>query len=363
MVKYLNNNFSFNSGKILSIEDNLITHDIPINEHFSGSPLILKSDNTNFIIGLYYGDDIYNIANKFNYILENIKNKIKINNEENLDIKNEIDCEYYEENDDREINLIHDYDNPFNFYDKDTREPHFQASQINQNFFMKNIELFINGKKMDFMFSYERKGLEKLIRVKFKFKKLLHNMSFMFDGCRSLISIDLSKVNSSKVNNMCYMLKDCTNLSRINFTSFNTSKVVNMKGKFYHCDSLNSLDLSSFKTNKVTDMSEMFYYCKNLEKVNLTSFRVKNVINMSSMFNGCSSLITLDLSSFNTCSTLNMSFMFRFCMKLSYLDLSLFDTDGANINQMFFYCKALKKENIKIKNKEDKINRLRKIGF
>ena len=363
MVKYLNNNFSFNSGKILSIEDNLITHDIPINEHFSGSPLILKSDNTNFIIGLYYGDDIYNIANKFNYILENIKNKIKINNEENLDIKNEIDCEYYEENDDRNIKLIHDYDIPFNFYDKDTREPHFQASLINQNFFMKNIELFINGKKMDFMFSYERKGLEKLIRVKFKFKKLLHNMSFMFDECSSLISIDLSKVNSSKVNNMCYMFKDCTNLSRINFTSFNTSKVVNMKGMFYHCYSLNSLDLSSFKTNKVTDMSEMFYYCKNLEKVNLTSFRVKNVINMSSMFNGCSSLITLDLSSFNTCSTLNMSFMFRCCMKLTYLDLSLFDTDGANINQMFFYCKALKKENIKIKNKEDKINRLRKIGF
>ena len=84
---------------------------------------------------------------------------------------------------------------------------------------------------------------------------------------------------------------------------------------------------------------------------------------MSSMFQFCSSLRELNLSSFNTCSALNMSHMFYGCAKLTSLDLSLFDSEGSNINQMFVFCNSLKKENIIIKNKDDKINRIRKIGL
>ena len=365
MLQYSNdNNVTYSYGKILSLEDNLIKHNIPINENFSGSPLIIKSENTNFIIGLYYGDEFFNFATKFNYVLENIKNKIKIYNEDKSDNKNEINCIYYADENQKTIRLIHDYDYIFNSENySDTKEPHLQARQINQNFFMRNIELTLNGKKMDFMFRYETKNFEKLIHVNFKFKKLLHNMSFMFSGCSDLISIDLSQVNTSKVNNMSYMFKECEKLVSIDFTSFNTSKVINMKGMFYNCKSLISLDLTPFKTSKVTDMSELFWGCENLEKVNLTSFRVKNVINMSSMFRYCSSLTVLDLSSFNTCSVINMSYMFYFCSKLTILDLSLFDTDGTNTYKMFYFCNSLKKDNIKIINKEDKINRIRKFGI
>ena len=366
MLQYLNNNLSYNYGKILSIEDNLIKHNIPINNNYSGSPLILKSEDTYFIIGLYYGNDIFNFATKFNFILESIRNKVKIVNDDKENIENEIDCVYYEEEDKKTIRLIHDYDYIFNWEDnsKELREPHLQARLINQKFFMHNIELIINGKKMNFDFRYERKNSDpKLIKVKFIFKKLLHNMSFMFSGCSSLISIDLSKVNTSKVNNMSYMFRECDKLLTANFNSFNTSKVVNMKAMFYRCKSLESLDLSSFKTNKVTDMSEMFYGCGALESLNLTSFKVKNVINMSCMFQYCSSLKTLDLSSFNTCCVLNMSYMFCFCNRLTSLDLSYFDTEGANTYKMFFFCNALKKENIRINNKEDKINRIKKFGI
>ena len=367
MLQYLdNNNLKSANGKILSLEDNIIKHNIPINSHYSGSPLIIKSDNINFIIGLYYGEDIFNLANKFNFILENLKSKINSLNNDKIDIKNEIVCLYYAENTGEIINLIHDYNNLFNSEDCSvTKEPHLQARLANQNFFSKkNIELIINDKKVDFDFRYERKDTDpKFIRAKFTFKKLLHNMSFMFSGCYSLISIDLSSVNSSKVNNMSYMFRECKNLMTGNFTSFDTSKVIYMKAMFYGCNSLKSLDLSSFKTNKVVDMSEMFSYCNSLNSLNLTSFKVKNVINMSYMFNGCSNLISLDLSSFNTCSVLNMSYMFRFCGKLTSLNLSLFDTEGANIYKIFEFCRSLKKENIKIKNKNDKISRMRKIGF
>ena len=175
-------------------------------------------------------------------------------NIDKINIKNEIICLYYAENNGEIIRLIHDYNDLFNSEDySDTKEPHLQARVANQNFFSKkNIELFINDKKVDFDFIYERKDTDpKFIRVKFKFKKLLHNMSFMFSGCYSLISIDLSSVDSSKVDNMSYMFRECKNLITGNFASFNTSKVVNMKAMFYGCKCLKSLDLSSFKTNKV----------------------------------------------------------------------------------------------------------------
>jgi len=367
MFQYLDNyNLTPANGKILSIEDNIIKHNIPINSHYSGSPLIIKSDNINFIIGLYYGEDIFDLATKFNFILENLKIKIKNLNNDKIDIKNEIICLYYPEYNSKTISLIHDYNSWFNTEDySDTRDPHLQARLANQNFFnKKNIELIINGKNVDFDFTYERKDTDpKFIRAKFIFKKLLHNMSFMFSRCSSLISIDLSSFNASKVNNMSYMFRNCDNLITGNFTSFDTSKTTSMKAMFYGCNCLKSLDLSSFKTNKVIDMSEMFESCISLESLNLTSFKVKNVINMSHMFDGCSNLKSLDLSSFNTCSVLNMSYMFRFCGKLTSLDLSLFDTEGTNIYKIFEFCRSLKKENIKIKNKNDKINRIKKIGY
>lgn len=79
-VMMFDNNFNSKSGKIISIEDNIIKHNISINNQYSGSPLIIQTSTERFILGLFYGEDIYNLANKFNYILENLKNKIKITN-------------------------------------------------------------------------------------------------------------------------------------------------------------------------------------------------------------------------------------------------------------------------------------------
>ena len=95
----------------------------------------------------------------------------------------------------------------------------------------KNIEIYINNKKIKFDYKY--KSNEKgEIKVKFIFNKLLTSKSYMFWNCTSLKSIDLSKFNTSNVTNMGYM--------------------------FFYCSSLKSIDLSSFKTNNVTNMSIMF---------------------------------------------------------------------------------------------------------
>ena len=62
------------------------------------------------------------------------------------------------------------------------------------------------------MYIYCRKSVDqKLIKVKFKFKKLIQNTSFMFSGCWDLISIDLSSFNTSKVNDMFICLTNAQN--------------------------------------------------------------------------------------------------------------------------------------------------------
>ena len=157
MLQYLNNNkLTFSYGKILSIRDNIIEHNIPINSFYSGSPIILKSDNTNYILGLCCGEHKYNLGTKFNIILDDIKDKNKLEIDDKREIKNEITCIYYQEKG-KTIRLIHDFDYYFNHEDrlKEIREPYYEAKLANQNFFKKNIELYINDKKVDFVFRIE----------------------------------------------------------------------------------------------------------------------------------------------------------------------------------------------------------------
>ena len=69
--------------------------------------------------------------------------------------------------------------------------------------------------------------------IKYKFKKNITKIDYMFNGCKNLININLS--------------------------NFNTNNVINMSYMFYGCSSLTNIDLSNFNTNNVTNMGFMFY--------------------------------------------------------------------------------------------------------
>ena len=99
-------------------------------------------------------------------------------------------------------------------------------------------------------------------------------MDYMFDGCKSLTSLDLS--------------------------TFNTAKVTNMTGMFSFCDKLSSLNISSFNTSNVKSMAYMFAYCPKLTSLNLTFFDTSKVTNFSGMFSSSTSLMNIDMSSFIT---------------------------------------------------------------
>ncbi len=167
-------------------------------------------------------------------------------------------------------------------------------------------------------------------------------MSYMFGGCSSLPSLDVTHFNTSSVTSMDGMFARCGSLTSLDVANFNTSSVTSMDSMFSLCSGLTSLDLSSFDTSSVTDMSNMFSYCSSLTSLDVTGFDTSSVTDMSWMFSGCSSLTSLDLSSFNTSRVTNMVSMFQNCSSLPTLDVTGFNTSSVtNMSYMFSGCRSL----------------------
>ena len=164
-----------------------------------------------------------------------------------------------------------------------------------------------------------------------------------FSSCSTLKTISgLEYLNTANVKYMSDMFEGCKNLSSLDLSKFNTEKVTDMRGMFSGCQKLSSLDLSKFNTEKVTNMSSMFEDCIELSSLDLSNFNTKEVKHMNSMFRGCSALTSLDLSNFNTEKVESMGNMFEGCSALTSLDLSNFNTKKVRyMNSMFQACSAL----------------------
>ena len=168
------------------------------------------------------------------------------------------------------------------------------------------------------------------------------NMSFMFNSCKVLTSLNLSNFNTEKVTDMQGMFKECSNLTSLDLSNFNTENVTDMNGIFYGCTKLESLDLSNFDTAKVAKMNYMFNNCYALTSLDLRKFNTAKVTKMDYMFNGCSTLTSLDLSNFNTAKVTDMNYMFCNCNALTSLDITSFNTaEVTNMSNMFRLCYAL----------------------
>lgn len=136
------------------------------------------------------------------------------------------------------------------------------------------------------------------------------NMNNMFEGCRSLTSLDLSPFDASKVSSMIATFNNCVLLNEINLSNFNTHNVTNMNSMFSGCNKLISLDLSSFDTSNVTMAASMFDGCTSLTSLDLSHFDTRKIEAIIGMFSGCGSLTSLDLSSFDTSSVYDMRYLF-----------------------------------------------------
>ena len=115
----------------------------------------------------------------------------------------------------------------------------------------------------------------------------------MFLNCVALTSIDVSNLDTSKVEDMSYMFSGCSVLASIDVSKFNTISVTSMNSMFNNCTALTSLDVRNFDTSKVTDMSSMFSDCMELVTiyVNSSKWSTVNVTRYDNMFRYCTKLV------------------------------------------------------------------------
>lgn len=121
----------------------------------------------------------------------------------------------------------------------------------------------------------------------------LTDMSFWFDGCSNLVSMDFTGIDTSNVKRFASTFQKCTGLKTIDLSELDTSGAEDMSAMFFACTGLESLDLSNFDTSNVTNMRTMFYRCTNLKSLNIRSFDTSQVTDMDSMLGKCDKLETV----------------------------------------------------------------------
>lgn len=85
-----------------------------------------------------------------------------------------------------------------------------------------------------------------------------------YNGCQKITKLDVSYLDTSKVQSMLACFNNLNQLKQIDVSNFNTHNVVDMTALFCLMKSLPSLDVSNFDTSKVTYMGSMFYNCSSL---------------------------------------------------------------------------------------------------
>lgn len=163
-----------------------------------------------------------------------------------------------------------------------------------------------------------------------------------FFECNNLLSVNLSKLDTSKTTSLGYAFSRCKSLADLDLSALDTSSVRSFADVFQDCSSLRSVNLAGWDTSSGKDFRQMFYRCASLEEIDISSFKTSASTSFEQMFYGCSSLRSLDLSHFDTGSVTTFASMFYNCASLATLDVSMFDTTSAtDLSQAFYGCKSL----------------------
>ena len=220
------------------------------------------------------------------------------------------------------------------------------------------------------------------------------NMSFLFDHCQKLTSLDLSNFNTAKVTNMNKMFSNCSNLKTIYASDkFTTAAVTESKNMFSYCGSLSGdIDWTSDKATDKTyaktgggyfrdkaydnrpyvkyadgtltfrcgykkTLGENEYELNSDEELpawNTHKNKITRVVFEASFanarpttcyawFKNFSELMKIEgIENLNTENVTSMAYMFSSCNKLAELDVTHFNTANVkNMMYMFECCKGL----------------------
>ena len=142
----------------------------------------------------------------------------------------------------------------------------------------------------------------RLITVSFSdFDDYFPDISFqeIFCQCTNLTSVDLPKIalNLNNNYNLKSMFEGCINLKYIIFNLNILNGQTSAYRMFYNCKSLTSVDLSRLNMSTISTFNEMFYNCISLKEINMKGLYLKSAQNINYMFYNCISLKSIDISS------------------------------------------------------------------
>ena len=183
---------------------------------------------------------------------------------------------------------------------------------------------------------------------------LLTDMSYMFNNCIYLESVDFKEWRTENITSMEAMFQLCKfNNLPPDISRFSTSNLENIRAMFCKCIGLGgNIDMKKWawfnnnKENYLKNISMLFNGCKNLTNITLPD-NLKNITNLediSYMFNRCKNLKEIHgLKNIKTPNVKNMCGVFNYCEKLASITVS-FDTQNVeDMSIMFQGCKALDK--------------------
>ena len=212
----------------------------------------------------------------------------------------------------------------------------------------KDCEMIINGEKMGISDYYQNINFEENISIQLTMNNKITDLSYMFNGCSSLASINIiSNWNTKNITNMKWMFFGCNSLESLpDISNWDISNVTDIQFMFAGCKSLKNLpDISKWNTKNILNMSGLFSECSSLKSLpDISKWDISNVNNINKIFSSCTFLTSLpDISKWNTSKLENMSFIFNECILLSSLpDISKWKISNVkNMSYMFSKCKAL----------------------
>ena len=113
-------------------------------------------------------------------------------------------------------------------------------------------------------------------------------------------SISVIACDTKNVKNMAYMFNECKYLENLNISKIDTSNVTNMSFMFFDCNQIQNLNISNFNVENVNDISSMFRNCRNLQTLNFKHFDDFGGKTLSGyLFNNCKSLTKIEMDDFN----------------------------------------------------------------
>lgn len=122
------------------------------------------------------------------------------------------------------------------------------------------------------------------------------SLYYMFNTCKSLESLDLSKWGCQSLTGLTNTFSDCSSLTSLNLSGWNTSQVTKMDNTFMYCTGLTSLNLSGWDMSSVTYFGSAWYRLDSLTdlvfgtglktSISITHSENLTVESILSIFNG-----------------------------------------------------------------------------